>query len=695
MELQSQAAFEVAAGRALARHASDVVLLMRQSGELVFVNDAAQRAYGMSADELVGRNVRDLRAPATLAAVEGQIAAASKRSMLFETEHLRRDGTAFPVEVGSQRVEIDGVEFILSVVRDISARRAREAERDELLRDLESANHQLEGLLSIVSSTVGRVHLEQLLSEVLHALREVMDADGALLFVVDGDLWRIKAEDGFDSLKGLTLGLDQGFVSQVAVEGGLLFVPDVRDAPYALPEHEALGVCAMLGVPLYLEGSLFGVLECTWRAKRLVSESEQVMLRVAADRIMTAVAGATRYEVSLRVQALESALSEASAVLSGTHDLDKAMPVALEIANRALDSDVALFGTFEEGVYDVTAAVGAAVRSVLINGHPDLGEADAAVVHVRRKAVAGGSAEALLDGFGLEDAIVVPVEERGEWYGAIVFGRSTRKLPLDDAALAFAERFASMVAATHAKSRDYEAEHRIAETLQEALLRVDHDMPGIVLGHLYRSATLATRVGGDFYDIFTMPGGRIGVLVGDVSGKGLDAAVLTTFVKHTIRAFAHTDPTPAGILRRANEILLAAARVPEFATVLLLTLDPDSGEVDYCSAGHPPAIVRRADGTLHRQECGSPVIGALPGLEYVQDGFILDAGDTVVLYTDGVTEARCANGEFFGDERLMAALEQSAYVDAAELPDEIHRSVMAFTTGRLSDDIAIVAFRRS
>ncbi len=86
--------------------------------------------------------------------------------------------------------------------------------------------------------------------------------------------------------------------------------------------------------------------------------------------------------------------------------------------------------------------------------------------------------------------------------------------------------------------------------------------------------------------------------------------------------------------------------------------------------------------------------GHCPGSNTFRTDSVLESGDTVFLYTDGVTEARCANGEFFGDERLMAALEQSAHVDATELPEEIHRSVMAFTTGRLSDDIAIVAFRR-
>lgn len=526
--------FEAAVGAALAHHARDIVLLVRPDGRIAFGNTAAVQAYGRSLEELEGLSIGDLRAPATVADVADQMRVAAADGILFETEHLRADGTAFPVEVSSRAVELDAEPYLLSVIRDIAPRRAREAERDEILRDLESANRQLEGLLRIVSGAVGTIEIESLLDEVLSALREVMDADAALLFMSEGDVWRLHTQNGYDGIEGFTMPLGTGFVSEVARSRDVQWVEDIRTTSMLHPVHSRFDVVAMLGVPLYLEGALYGVLECTWREPHLVSDAAVVMLRAAADRIMSAIAGARRYEV----------------------------------------------------------------------------------------------------------------------------------------------------------------EHRISETLQEAILRVDSDVPGISVGHLYRSATLATRVGGDFYDVFPVGETKVGIVVGDVSGKGLEAAVLTTLVKNTIRAFAHAYESPADVLERANEVLLAAARLPDFASVAFLVLDTETGHVRYCSGGHPPALVCRADGDIELQECGSPVLGALPDLQFVTHSFDIARGEVVVLYTDGVTEARAATGEFFGDDRLIDSMRVLASEDVAGIPALLNRVVMQFTGGRLSDDMAIVAFRR-
>ena len=200
-------------------------------------------------------------------------------------------------------------------------------------------------------------------------------------------------------------------------------------------------------------------------------------------------------------------------------------------------------------------------------------------------------------------------------------------------------------------------------------------------------------MGGDFYDAFTMSGGRSAVLMGDVSGKGLDAAVVTSFVKNTVRAFAHGDNSPAVIVAKTNDVLATAARLPDFASIVFMVVEVETRRVTYCSAGHPPAIVLRADGSVERLECGSPVIGAFIGLDYSEDTFELAEGDTVVLYTDGVTEARSADGGFFGEERLLGVLRDAAGADAAKVPALLNDAVMSFTGGRLSDDIAILAFR--
>ncbi len=682
-----------AAWRALADHSRDSVLLVQPDGLIAYANEAAALAYGYSPDELGRMNIENLRLPSTQPLVEAQVAGDKEEGVLYETSHVRRDGTPFPVEISSRGLEVDGVFYELWVVRDISGQHDARRESAELLAELESANRQLEGLLRIVSSALGRLDLNQLLHEVLEVLREVMDADAAMFFTLEGDSWRLKAQEGYPSeeVNGFSMATDQGFASRVAAAGKVLWIADVSATEMAIPAHEAYGIKAMLGVPLYLEGGLFGVVECAWASERLVSDAECVMLQVAADRIMSAVLGAQRYERTARSQRFEAVLSEASTLLNSSHQLDTPMVLSLQMAADVLECDVAAFGPFRSNVYEIQYAIGMEPRSIALGGHPaPEREVGAVVIGGADSQSAVGSA--VLSELGLAHCAIVPVAVGGEWHGAVLFGRREPGARFGDAELDFARRFGSAVAVAWSSEAEYASEHHIAETLQEALLDLDTSDTGLEVGHLYRSATLSTRVGGDFYDVFEMVDGLVGVLVGDVSGKGLDAAVLTSFVKNTIRAFAHSEASPASVVRRANEVLATAARLPDFASVALMVVDPRTRRVSYCSAGHPPAIVSRADGSTERLECGSPVIGAFVGLEYTEDSFELLEGDVVVLYTDGVTEARSPEGDFFGEERLLEAIEGAATIEVGSVPDLVNEAVMAYTGGRLSDDIAVLTF---
>ena len=135
----------------------------------------------------------------------------------------------------------------------------------------------------------------------------------------------------------------------------------------------------MFGVPMYLEGALFGVLECTWATERLVSDAERVMLQVAADRIMAAVLGAQRYERSVRSQRFGAVLSEISAVINASHQIDTPLVISLQMAAEELGCEVAAFGPFRAGVYEIQFGVGVEPRSVIVRGHPEL-DSDAGIV---------------------------------------------------------------------------------------------------------------------------------------------------------------------------------------------------------------------------------------------------------------------------------------------------------------------------
>jgi sigma-B regulation protein RsbU (phosphoserine phosphatase) len=245
-----------------------------------------------------------------------------------------------------------------------------------------------------------------------------------------------------------------------------------------------------------------------------------------------------------------------------------------------------------------------------------------------------------------------------------------------------------------AKKRAEESEahaNLLACTLQKTLIppalpRVN----GLDLGAYYRPAGDGEEVGGDFYDVFQVSADDWVIAIGDVCGKGVDAAIVTALVRYTARAAAVEHADAARVLESVNEVLLRHD-TDRFCTVALLRLRrrPAGWQVTVSLGGHPPPLLKRAsDGALI--ELGRPglLLGVFEGADLPEDVVHLDAGDVLVLYTDGVTEGRNAD-DFFGEERLAAAVmaaDGTAQDQAAYLGDE----VLEFQRNETRDDIAVV-----
>lgn len=691
-----EAAVVAGAARALIDSTRDIILMVRPNGTIVLANSAAERAYGWNRDELRGMNIKMLREPASREAVPLQIETAMESGILFETVHVDRDGKRFPVEVSSRGITIGGDKLVLSVIRDISARRRREKEREDLLAELEDANRHLEGLLRVVSGAVGRDDVETLLRETLSVLREVMQADAALLFRRESERWILDGSAGYPDLEaGFSFPVGQGFASRVAEAGEALWLSNVTESDAYMEEHGRLGIRAMLGVPLYLEGELFGALECTWATDRIATDAERMMLQVAADRVMVAVSSVRRFEGTRRSRDIEKALAEAAAKLTSSHRLEEMLPETLGVMAQALGCDGAVFGSYRDGVFVVEHSVGVEVGMIPAPDHQKRMHSVAVAPPVVHLGEGANDIAALRDSLHWAEALITPVRVRGEWVGALLFGRRACSGGFDHVADEALVRLSRVLSLAYANARDFQMEHRIAEVLQESILRLESSVDGVRFGHRYRSSTTQSRVGGDLYDVFPMGGGLVGAFIGDVSGKGLEAAVFTTLVKQTVRAFAHEASSPAEIMSRSNSVLAGSSRMRDFASALLVVIEPESGKTVYCRAGHPPAMIVRSDGTVEQTEWGSPVIGAFADMHYEEDHFTLADGDLLVMYTDGITEARDAEEEFFGEERLVEVCRGLAGLDPDAAAGRIEDAVESFTEGRLSDDIAILVIARA
>lgn len=245
-----------------------------------------------------------------------------------------------------------------------------------------------------------------------------------------------------------------------------------------------------------------------------------------------------------------------------------------------------------------------------------------------------------------------------------------------------------------AKRRAEESEQRSAElarTLQETLMPPRNPLiNGLDVASAYRPAGEGHEIGGDFYDVFQLAHHDWVVTLGDVSGKGVDAAVVATLARHTIRALAVAEPSPAEILNQLNQVLLSHP-TERFCTAIVLRMTQvgKRWEVTMANGGHPPAV--------HIQHLRAPrmigdptaLVGAFDDACYEDVRFVLDAGGTLLLYTDGITEARGPEG-FYDDGRLLRLLEGDT-PDAATLVSAVMADVLGFQGGVPRDDIAMIA----
>jgi PAS domain S-box-containing protein len=249
---------------------------------------------------------------------------------------------------------------------------------------------------------------------------------------------------------------------------------------------------------------------------------------------------------------------------------------------------------------------------------------------------------AMLRELGMKSVMIVPMAARGRMLGALTFVSAETGRRFGDDDLAFARELASRCALAVDNSRLYGERAHIARTLQESLLPPELPQPpGIEVAARFRAAGEGFDVGGDFYDVFETGSGAWAAVIGDVCGKGPEAAAVTALARYTLRAAAMRDRVPSRILATLNEAMLRQRSDRRFCTVLFATMDrTDAGvRLRFASGGHPLPLLVRADGTV--TEVGTPgtLLGIVPDPDLVDATIELQPGDAAILYTDGVTDA--------------------------------------------------------
>jgi PAS domain S-box-containing protein len=317
----------------------------------------------------------------------------------------------------------------------------------------------------------------------------------------------------------------------------------------------------------------------------------------------------------------------------------------------------------------------------------DAAHLDAAAVNPRH--------HELLTQLGVRSALTVAMTVRGQRMGVLTLSTAHSRRRLGEEQLEIAAELARLAAVAVHSARLHAQRSAIARTLQQSLLPPHlPEIAGVESAALYRPAGAGSDVGGDFYDLFSVAEDEWIAVIGDVCGKGAEAAAVTALARYTIRTAAVRRRSPAAILRWLNDAMRRQDLSGRFCTITCVHIDTAQPTIRLVAAcgGHPPALVRRADGSVEAVGTAGTLLGLVPDPELTDVRGELRAGDAIVLYTDGVTEAR-APARVLEEEDLRAALAAAPGGSAQRLVEQLGALAVGKEGTPPRDDIAILALR--
>ncbi|WP_424215857.1 SpoIIE family protein phosphatase (plasmid) [Streptomyces sp. BI20] len=490
-------------------------------------------------------------------------------------------------------------------------------------------------------------------------------------------------------------------VTDIAVDP---FWDDFRD----LAGRAGLAACWSTPI-LARDGSLLGTFAMYHRVPRAPQEADLALARVFAG---TAALAIERHQAERARAAAEARekdarddlafLLEAGNALTADMDAVRTLKrLAAACAPRL--APLCAVDLVEGGRIRRVAAVAAdPARRELLAAHGPVPDAEDDVVarvlagattEVARRAPTGPGPWREL---GVTGYVCVPLTNRGRAFGAVTLW-STADRVLDGHTVALAEELARRAASAAHNARQYAHRHTLARDLQAGLLLPDlPTVPGAEIATHYHPAGEGLDIGGDFYDLFPLGDGRWAFVLGDVCGRGAIAATTTALVRHTARAVAHVLPDPEDVVTAVNRALLnrPAGHGTGFVTLVHGRLTPtaDGLDVELVRAGHTHPLHLDADHTTHVIDVPGLLLGITPDPAPTLHRLRLRPGESLLLYTDGITEARDTRGREFGEEGIVEALAGTPRrPGAADLVDAVTKAVHAFTAGRdIDDDQAVL-----
>jgi len=696
---------------AIVEFSDDAILSKDRKGVILSWNPAAERMYGYTPEEAVGQPISIL-IPDHRVGEEQMIldrVLRGDRVDHYETDRVTKDRRLITVSLTVSPIrDADGAVTAASVIaRDITRRH----------RSL-----MLAARLQEVTSELSReVASERVIDLVLRHVTGALRAEAGAVGLVDHDEIELAGSAGY-SQAGLAgwerfpIGTDVPMAHTVRTgESVWATSEDALKERFPALRDASIQLASLAVLPLTSAVSTFGALAISFEEPRELDPEERAFLVAATQQAAYALERAGLFEAERLVAERQTFLAEAGELLAESLDPETALQRLASLAVRHVADwcGVELVGD-DGSLRNVAVAHADESRTGLARElrerYPIDPEAETGVPNVIRTGTTELYPEVademlvdaakdeehlrLLRELGLGSAMVVPLKARGRVIGAISFVASDPDRPYDEDDVAFAEDLARRAALAVDNAMLFMREHEAAVTLQRSLLpeSLPPSREGIEFDARYRPAALGLEVGGDWYEVVVVADdGPVVVTIGDVAGRGIRAASIMGRLRQALRAYVLDGHAPGEAVRRLDRLMKEQGPV-EMTTLFHLQYDPATGRAAYVRAGHPPALLRLADGTVvELAGRGTPPLGILDDVDFPEHGVDIPAGSLLLLYTDGLIERRevdLAEGlarlkETFaaapgGASECLAWLERQLEPDA--IPDDV--AMLAMSSSR-------------
>ena len=738
----------------LLRLTSDAVIVFNMEGTVLLANEEAESLFAKVDGTIAGLDVRFLFTPANQENLQKPFSVESLPFAIDGSTSMvaapAEDGTSQVLSVRADYVGAPTQAIVLtaSKLRDL-ANPMHDDER--MVLDLRRANKRLSGALQIVLDTLDSEDMGQLIERVLEELSETVEADGALIYLAEQDgyhlhgateslksvsLNRIPRYFAFNSslerltfysehaLRLHTMPLNSSALKQGRVKKRNLVNEETREVITVDASHLP-PFTSFLVVPVWFGGHIVALIEVGWERKRALLVEDARLLDSIANYLSVQLVGALSAMRTQRRDTLREALARVrQGLLHSAAEGEKISGERLQQVMRSVGTDLSAqvfsvdccevtgnvtlqalgteqaFGDTQDGAQDgaqAAAEVGGAQDGGNQIALPSTveglktGEGEASVKEVELESELSRALAA--QGLPCKGAVLFLGKFAGEQH-TWLFLREENAEPLSDIELDFLDRVMLLVHSLAVGAEESQQNKHISQALQSGMKNDLQKVKGISAEGIYSSATADAFVGGDFYSMIKLPGRRACIVMGDVSGKGIEAASISSAVKTALSAYAWEGRTPARMVATLNEFLLGFSRVETFATLFVGIVDLTTSSLTYCSAGHPPAILVSAQsGDAELLDVQSGVVGAFHDMEYKNGTIRLHEGDILLLYTDGTTEARSPEGAFFGETGLRDMIMNEVPRGFDGLLNRFLSTLDRYTGRRLDDDVAMVALR--